>query len=164
MLKKIYDKKIDAVKIRIHGGYTLDKVLFTGNDLAICEFGGNPYRSFSERRLRRSPLRDVADMLLSLHYAAYASLLFNDQVGDDDIAKLTPPTERWIQAASGVFLDAYLGAVKGSAFIPDDKNDLHVLLQTYLLEKAVFELNHELDERPNWATVPLRVINSLLEL
>ncbi len=164
LLKKIYDKKIDAVKIRIHGDYTLDNVLFTGNDLAICEFGGNPYRSFSERRLRRSPLRDVADMLLSLHYAAYASLLFNDQVGDDDIAKLTPPTERWIQAASGVFLDAYLSTVKGSAFIPDDENDLHVLLQTYLLEKAIFELNHELDERPDWATVPLRVINSLLEM
>jgi len=67
LLKKIYDKKIDAVKIRIHGDYTLDKVLFTGKDLAICEFGGNPTRSFSERRLRRSPLRDVADMLLSLH-------------------------------------------------------------------------------------------------
>lgn len=162
LLKKIYDKKIDAVKIRIHGDYTLDKVLFTGKDLAICEFGGNPTRSFSERRLRRSPLRDVADMLLSLHYAAYASLLFNDQVREDDIAKLTPPTERWIQAASGVFLDAYLGTVKGSDFIPDDANDLHVLLQTYLLEKAIFELNHELDERPDWATVPLRVIGSLL--
>jgi len=84
-------------------------------------------------------------------------------VREDDIAKLTPPTERWIQAASGVFLDAYLGTVKGSDFIPDDANDLYVLLQTYLLEKAIFELNHELDERTDWVTVPLRVIGSLLE-
>ncbi|WP_373515721.1 maltose alpha-D-glucosyltransferase [Persicitalea sp.] len=161
-LKRIYEKKMDAVKIRIHGGYTLDKILYTSNDLAICEFGGNPMRSFSERRLRRSPLRDVADMIESLHYAAYASLIFNDQVREEDIPKLTPPTERWIQAASGIFLEAYLRTVKGSDFIPDDSDDLNVLLETYLLEKALFDLNGELTQRPDWATIPLRIFKSLL--
>ncbi len=162
LLKKIYDKKIDATKIRIHGNYNLDNVLFTGKDLAICEFGGNPYRSFSERRLRRSPLRDVADMIESLHYVAYDSLLFNDQVGAEDSERLAPATERWIQAAVGVFLDAYLNTVKGNDFIPSDTQDFRVLLQTFLLEQTLFNLNHELTEHPDRAIIPLRIMQSIL--
>jgi maltose alpha-D-glucosyltransferase/alpha-amylase len=162
LLKRIYEKKLDVVKIRIHGDYNLEKVLFSGKDVVITEFGGNPLRSFSERRLKRSPLRDVAGMIHSFNYAAYAGLLLSNQIRKEDIPKLTPLAELWIQNVSGLFMNAYLETVQGSAFIPDDAHDLGVLLQTFLLEKAIFDLNHELNDRPDWAMVPLRIIKSIL--
>jgi maltose alpha-D-glucosyltransferase / alpha-amylase len=162
LLKRIYEKKLDVVKIRIHGNYDLSHVLFTGKDMAICDFGGDPMRSFSERRLKRSPLRDVASMIHSFNYAAYAGLLLNNQIRKEDISKLTPFAEMWIQYVSGLFMQSYLDTVQSSDFIPDDQHDLGVLLQTYLLEKAIFDLNHELKERPDWVMVPLRIIKAML--
>ena len=162
LLKRIYEKKLDVVKIRIHGDYNLEKVLFSGKDVTITDFGGDPLRSFSERRLKRSPLRDVAGMIHSFNYAAYAGLLLSNQIRKEDISKLTPLAELWIQNVSGLFMSAYLEAVQGSAFIPDNEHDLGILLQTYLLEKAIFDLNHELNDRPDWAMVPLRIIKSIL--
>lgn len=162
LLKRIYTKKLDVVKTRIHGDYSLEKVLFTGKDLAISNFGGDPTRSFSERRLKRSPLRDVASMIHSFNYAAYKGLLLNNHIRKEDIPKLTPFAEMWIQYVSGLFMKSYLETVKGSSFIPDDKQDLSILLQTFLLEKAIFDLNHELNERPDWVMVPIRIIKSIL--
>jgi maltose alpha-D-glucosyltransferase/alpha-amylase len=162
LLKRIYQKKLDVVKTRIHGDYNHEKVLFTGKDLAICNFGGDPTRSFSERRLKRSPLRDVASMINSFNYAAYTGLLLNNQIRKEDIPKLTPFAQMWIQYVSGLFMKSYLETVKGSAFIPEDKQDLSILLQTFLLEKAIFDLNHELNERPDWVMVPIRIIKSIL--
>jgi maltose alpha-D-glucosyltransferase/alpha-amylase len=151
-----------VVKTRIHSDYNHEKVLFTGKDLAICNFGGDPTRSFSERRLKRSPLRDVASMINSFNYAAYTGLLLNNQIRKEDIPKLTPFAQMWIQYVSGLFMKSYLETVKGSAFIPEDKQDLSILLQTFLLEKAIFDLNHELNERPDWVMVPIRIIKSIL--
>ncbi|TDB59147.1 maltose alpha-D-glucosyltransferase [Arundinibacter roseus] len=162
LLKRIYRKKLDVVKIRIHGNYQLEQVLFTGKDLAICNFGGSPERSFSERRLKRSPLRDVAGMIHSFNYAAYAGLLLNNQIRPEDIARLTPFAEMWIQQVSGLFMESYLKTVEGSAFIPKQEEDLSMLLQTFLLEKALSDLNQELTSRPDWVMVSLRVILSML--
>ncbi|WP_276133158.1 maltose alpha-D-glucosyltransferase [Polluticoccus soli] len=161
-LKKIYRKKLDAVKIRIHGDYHLGQVLFTGKDFVILDFEGEPARSYSERRLKRSPLRDVAGMIRSFHYAAYGGLFLNDQMRKEDIDKLTPYVEQWYYYMSGFFMQAYLETVKGSSFIPEDKEDLDVMLQTYLLEKAIYELNYELNNRPDWVIIPLRGIKALM--
>jgi len=160
--RKIYQKKIDVTKIRIHGDYHLGQVLFTGKDFVILDFEGEPARSYSERRLKRSPLRDVAGMLRSFHYAAYAELFFNSQLRKADIKKLTPYAEQWYHYMSRLFMQSYLQTVKGSSFIPDNKEDLQVLMQTYLLEKAVYELNYELNNRPDWVIIPIRGIKSVL--
>jgi maltose alpha-D-glucosyltransferase/alpha-amylase len=160
ILKTIYTKKFDTTKIRIHGNYHLRKVLFTGKDIAILDFGGDPTRSYSERRLKRSPLRDVAGMIRSFHYAAYEGFLLKQK---DEINKLLPFAELWTHYVSGYFVHAYLQTVDGSTFIPKEKNDLNVILQTYLLEKAVYSLNYELDNRQDLVIIPVRLIQTILK-
>jgi maltose alpha-D-glucosyltransferase / alpha-amylase len=161
--KRIYKKKIDVVKTRIHGDYHLGQVLFTGKDFIILDFEGEPARSYSERRLKRSPLRDVAGMIRSFHYAAYSALFLNEEIRPEDINKLLPYAEQWYHYMSRIFMKAYLETVKDSPFVPADANDLEVLMQTYLLEKAIYELNYELNNRPDWVVIPLRGIKSLIE-
>jgi maltose alpha-D-glucosyltransferase / alpha-amylase len=163
VLRRIYRKKIDVIKIRIHGDYHLGQVLFTGRDFVITDFEGEPARSYSERRLKRSPLRDVAGMVRSFHYAAYGSLLLDDHIRKEDVEKLIPFVEQWYHYMSGFFMKAYLETVKGSAFIPDNKEDLETLMTTFLLEKAIYELNYELNNRPGWVMIPLRGIKALMK-
>jgi len=162
VLRRIYRKKFDAVKIRIHGDYHLGQVLFTGKDFIILDFEGEPARSYSERRLKRSPLRDVAGMIRSFHYAAYGSLFLNENIHPDERARLIPFAEQWYQYMSGFFMHAYMETVKGSPFIPEQREDLDILLQTYILEKAIYELNYELNNRPNWVVIPLRGIKTIM--
>jgi maltose alpha-D-glucosyltransferase/alpha-amylase len=162
VLKTIYSKKIDVTKIRIHGDYHLGQVLFTGKDFLILDFEGEPARSYSERRLKYSALRDVAGMIRSFHYAAYGSLFLDNQIREEDISKLIPFVEQWYHYMSGFFMRSYLETVEGAPFIPKDPADLEILLQTYLLQKAIYELNYELNNRPAWVIVPLRGIKAIM--
>jgi maltose alpha-D-glucosyltransferase / alpha-amylase len=162
VLKDIYKRKIDVTKIRIHGDYHLGQVLFTGKDFVITDFEGEPARSYSERRLKRSPLRDVAGMIRSFHYAAYGSLFLDTSVRKEDFPKLIPFAEQWYHYMSQFFMKAYLETVQGYSFIPKDKDDLQILVRTFLLEKAIYELNYELNNRPDWVVIPLRGIKTLM--
>jgi maltose alpha-D-glucosyltransferase/alpha-amylase len=163
ILKRIYEKKFDAVKIRIHGHYQLGQILLTGKDIAIRDFGGDPATSYSERRLKRSPLRDVAEMIRTFHYAGHAGLLRNNQVQQEELNKLIPFSSFWTYFVTGFFLDAYLESVKNSPLIPKNNDDLNVILQTFLLEKAIYSLKYELDKRPEWVSVPVGIIREILK-
>ncbi|HYG19032.1 MAG TPA: maltose alpha-D-glucosyltransferase [Ohtaekwangia sp.] len=162
-LKNIYKKKIDVTKIRIHGDYHLGQVLFTGKDFVITDFEGEPARSYSERRLKRCALRDVAGMIRSFHYAAYGSLFLDNQIRPEDFGKLTPFVDQWYHYISGFFMTAYLEAVEGTTLVPADAADLEILIRTFLLEKAIYELNYELNNRPDWVIIPLRGIRSIMQ-
>lgn len=164
VLKRIYSKKLDAFKTRIHGDYHLGQVLFTGKDFIILDFEGEPARSYSERRLKRSPLRDVACMIRSLHYAAYGSLILNDKFTEEEKNKLFLFADTWYTFMSNQFMQGYLETVKGSTVIPGNKEDLSILLETYILEKAIYELNYELNNRPDWTLIPLRGISAVMDL
>jgi maltose alpha-D-glucosyltransferase/alpha-amylase len=161
-LKQITRRKISAKKIRIHGDYHLGQVLFTGKDFMILDFEGEPAASYSERRLKRSPLRDVAGMIRSLHYAGYGSLFLNNHLIPEDIARLQPYVELWYHYMSQIYMQAYLEKINGSGLLPENKEDLGNLLQTFLIEKAVYELNYELNNRPDWLIIPLRGIKSVI--
>lgn len=163
VFRRIYQHKIDVVKIRIHGDYHLGQILNTGKDFVITDFEGEPARSFSERRLKRSPLRDVAGMVRSFHYAAYGSLFLDNQIRKEDYPKLMPYVEQWYHYMSGQFMLAYLDTVKGSAFLPKSRGDLEILMTTFLLEKAIYELNYELNNRPDWVMIPLKGITDMIE-
>lgn len=160
--KKIYSHKIDTAKIRIHGDYHLGQVLFTGKDFVLLDFEGEPARSYSERRLKRSALRDVAGMLRSFHYAAHGSLYLDNQIRPDDATKLLPFVEQWYHYMSGFFMKAYLETVGESPIVPRQESDLETLLKTFLLQKAIYELNYEVNNRPTWVMVPLRGIRAIL--
>ncbi|RAW00931.1 maltose alpha-D-glucosyltransferase [Pseudochryseolinea flava] len=162
-LKNIYKNKIDVSKIRIHGDYHLGQVLFTGKDFVITDFEGEPARTYSERRLKRCALRDVAGMIRSFHYAAYGSLFLDNQIREEDFGKLMPFVEQWYHYMSSIFMNAYLEAVEGTNLIPNNKRDLETLMTTFLLEKAIYELNYELNNRPDWVIIPLRGIKALMK-
>lgn len=161
-MQRIYDHKINTNKIRTHGDYHLGQVLFTGKDFIIIDFEGEPIRSFSERRLKRSALRDVAGMIRSFHYAAFYQLVQNDRFRAEDIAYLEKWAEQWYHYVSSFFMQAYMGKAKGQNFLPDTQEDIDLLLQIFILEKAIYELNYELNMRPDWVLIPLRGIKYIM--
>jgi maltose alpha-D-glucosyltransferase/alpha-amylase len=162
-LKRIYRKKLDVTKIRIHGNYSLDKVLLTGKDLAIKDFGGNPAQPFSERRLKRSPLRDVVGMICSIYYAAYEGFFNSYQVQKEDVHAMLPYAGLWAHYMSGFFMKAYLDTAQHTTFVPENPDDLAVLVQSLLLEQALQYLSSELVNRPDYTVVPLLLIQTIMQ-
>ncbi|WP_416441945.1 maltose alpha-D-glucosyltransferase [Leeuwenhoekiella sp. A16] len=161
--KRVFDHKIPTLKIRTHGDFHLNQVLWTGKDFVIINFEGEPARAFSERRLKRSPLRDVAAMIRSFHYAAYSSISeheFDKQRKEGNLEKWA---ESWYYYITRMFLQGYLNNVGDGNFMPDEQEDYNILLDTFLLEKAVYELNYELNNRIKWTLIPLRGIKSIIE-
>jgi trehalose synthase-fused probable maltokinase len=157
--------KPSTMLTRIHGDYHLGQVLFTGSDFVIIDFEGEPARPLEERRKKRSPLQDVAGMLRSFHYAAYAELLQQAITHglDENLRSLEPWAYYWQRWVSATFLKAYLKVSRSSRFIPQGREELALLLDAYLLDKAVYELGYELNNRPSWVRIPLEGISQLLE-
>ncbi len=155
-----------GLRIRCHGDYHLGQVLCTGRDFMIIDFEGEPARPLSERRMKHSPLVDVAGMLRSFHYAPYAAL-FGRHAGPQDQAKNTPaslePWARfWYRWVTADFLESYLSVVSGAPFWPGSGTEVQVLLEAHLMEKALYELGYELSTRPEWVRIPLRGIRQLV--
>jgi maltose alpha-D-glucosyltransferase/alpha-amylase len=159
-------QKVQAELIRIHGDYHLGQVLYTGSDFFIIDFEGEPARSLEERRAKHCPLRDVAGMLRSFHYAAYTALYkrFSEEgskrEGDRNLAAWASCWQKWVSAR---FLEEYLAVTAAGHFLPPAKEDVALLLRSYLLEKAVYEVGYELNNRPDWVRLPLAGILQLLE-
>jgi maltose alpha-D-glucosyltransferase/alpha-amylase len=164
--KPMRDERITAMRIRHHGDYHLGQVLYTGKDFYIIDFEGEPARPLSERRIKRSPLRDVAGMLRSFQYAAYA-VLFGKVAGvvprHEDAPALTAWAQFWAQWVGSAFLRGYLDCAGSAPFIPKTEGELRILLDAYLLEKALYEVSYELNNRPGWVGIPLRSMIHLLE-
>lgn len=168
--QRVAGRKLTALRIRCHGDYHLGQVLYTGKDFIIIDFEGEPARSINERRLKRSPLHDVAGMLRSFHYAAYAALLSpSDEVrgsaatgAHNRLAIMEPWAQRWYVWISTIFLKAYLGKASQNGFLPNSREELRMLLDAYLLEKAIYELSYELNNRPDWLRIPLQGIKHLI--
>jgi maltose alpha-D-glucosyltransferase/alpha-amylase len=163
-MKAIVRKKLSAQKIRTHGDYHLGQVLFTGKDFVIIDFEGEPARTLSERRLKKSPLRDVAGMIRSFHYAVYFSLLKEAPIRAEDRSYLEPWADLWYRAMGGAFLRSYLAEVGNVDLIPKDREELEIMLNAFLLDKAVYELGYELNNRPEWLRIPIRGLKHLLEV
>ncbi len=146
-------------KTRVHGDLHLGQVLATGDDFVLIDFEGEPARALVERKAKRSPAVDVAGMLRSLHYASVAA------GHAETFAKLPIRAfaEQWYRLARRDFLRAYDDAAQVRSVLPDDRADREVLLRFYLLEKCVYELHYELNNRPDWVAIPLLGLESLLE-
>jgi maltose alpha-D-glucosyltransferase/alpha-amylase len=164
-LQRVLEPKISASRIRIHGDYHLGQVLYTGKDFVIIDFEGEPARPLSERRIKRSPLQDVAGMLRSLNYAAYGALY--GRVGgiaaDRDPSVLQHWVRFWYLWSAGSFLGTYLDVAQGASFIPRSEAHTRILLDTFLLGKAMYELGYEANNRPQWMKIPIQGILQLLE-
>ncbi|HEU4344956.1 MAG TPA: maltose alpha-D-glucosyltransferase [Candidatus Binatia bacterium] len=160
--RQILDKKMTAMRIRCHGDYHLGQVLCTGKDFVIIDFEGEPARPVSERRLKRSPLRDVAGMLRSFNYAALSKLKSN-AVRPEDAFQLKPRAAYWTLWVSVSFLKGYLEATRQAVFMPKSPDEITLLLDIYLLEKVIYELSYELNNRPDWVGVPIEGILEMMK-
>ena len=159
-------RKIKAARIRCHGDYHLGQVLYTGKDFVITDFEGEPARALSERRLKRSPLRDVAGMLRSFQYAAHSALIKQASLQpqpEDNMPLLQHWARYWYTWVSVEFLNAYFDIIARTGLLPDNPDDLKVLLDAFLLDKAVYEVGYELNNRPDWVKVPFQGILQLFE-
>jgi maltose alpha-D-glucosyltransferase/alpha-amylase len=156
---EVYKSRINAIKTRIHGDYHLGQVLFTGKDFIIIDFEGEPGFSFSERRLKKNPLKDVAGMMRSFHYAAFGKIMLNENYREKDIEFLVQWAEQWQHYVSRFYLGAYLERMGLESTLSDQDE---ILIRTYLIEKAIYELGYELNGRPDWVNIPLRGIEYLM--
>ena len=165
--KALLNQQITVMRTRCHGDYHLGQVLYTGKDLIIIDFEGEPARPLTERRMKRSPLRDVAGMLQSFHYAVTMGLrneVENGMIRPDNLVVMEQWAQFWYSWVSDTFLKTYLSTAAGWSFIPQSQQELGVLLDAYLFEKSIYELNYELNNRPDWVDIPLQRILQLLEL
>jgi maltose alpha-D-glucosyltransferase/alpha-amylase len=164
--RTVISRKITARRTRIHGDFHLGQVLYTGKDYVIIDFEGEPARPLTERRIKRSPVRDVAGMLRSFHYAAYTSLfghLGSAIVRPEDLVVLEPWARLWNVWVCSTFLNSYLEHAAPGGFLPADREELNILLNVYLFEKALYELGYDLNNRPEWVRIPLAGILQLLQ-
>jgi maltose alpha-D-glucosyltransferase/alpha-amylase len=163
--RRVLERKLHAQRTRCHGDFHLGQLLFTGKDFVIIDFEGEPDRSITARRIKTSPLRDVAGMIRSFHYAAHTALIGpqtrnpSASATADTIAAWLSGWVRWCTIA---YLQAYLAEAAQGEFLPQDRDELSILLESYLLEKAVYELSYELNNRPDWVRIPLEGILQLL--
>ena len=160
--QRILEQHSGAAKIRIHGDYHLGQALYTGKDFVILDFEGEPARPLSERKLKRSALRDVTGMMRSFQYAAY-SALWQPSTRPEDIPFLEHWADLWSRQISSMFLQSYLTTTAGAVFIPEGAGELQILLKAYLLDKAVYEIGYELNHRPSWVVIPVRGIKHILK-
>jgi len=147
-------------QIRVHGDYHLGQLLRTKSDFVILDFEGEPARTIGERRAKQSPLKDVAGMLRSFSYAAFASLTRYSTQHSIDPSSLEPWSHLWEKAVFAEFLKAYRQVLEGSPILPNQA-DFQPMLEAFVLDKALYELIYELNNRPTWVRVPLHGILSL---
>ncbi|HEY3357274.1 MAG TPA: maltose alpha-D-glucosyltransferase [Polyangia bacterium] len=159
------DAKVAAKRIRCQGRFRLTQLLYTGSDFIIADFEGDPTRSLSERRHKRSAMRDIASMVRSFQYAAFAPLVGPSAGGPVTPAELErrePWGLMWQEWTAAAFVRSYLTLAQDGGFLPTDRNQLRAQLETFLLEEAVFALAYELNHRPDWVRIPLYLLDYLL--
>jgi maltose alpha-D-glucosyltransferase/alpha-amylase len=154
---------IQANKTRYHGDYHMGQVLLVKNDFIIIDFEGEPARPLANRRIKHSPLRDVAGMLRSFNYAAEYALSQSTAERPLDLPQLRPLAESWEEATREAFLSGYRATIKGCSSYPADESHAEALIALFTLEKALYELRYELQNRPDWLNVPVKGLLAFLQ-
>jgi maltose alpha-D-glucosyltransferase/alpha-amylase len=164
-LHGVTETRMEAKRIRCHGDLHLGQILWTGKDFVFIDFEGEARRPIGERRIKRSPLRDVASLVRSFDYIVHIALHRQVELGTlgkDDLVRLDPWTNFWHQWVSAVFVHSYLAVVAESDLLPRAKDQLAVLLDAHLLEKVIHELSFELNNRRHLLGIPLQGILRLV--
>jgi maltose alpha-D-glucosyltransferase/alpha-amylase len=161
----LLDTPIRAQRVRFHGDFHLGQVLYTGEDFKIIDYEGEPARGLDERRRKGLAMRDVAGMIRSFQYAPYAALFGADPVLTpmaDTLPVLMSYADFWTACAGAAYLQGYFDTAAGLPSVPSDLRERNLLLDVFLLQKALYEVGYELNNRPDWVSIPLRGILTLL--
>ncbi|MBV8811901.1 MAG: maltose alpha-D-glucosyltransferase [Acidobacteriaceae bacterium] len=164
--RAIYEQRPSSVRQRFHGRLHLGHLLITGDDVVIFDFEGDPDQHLSSRRIKRCPLRDVASMLVSFGYAAQTTvrrILFEE--GNDSVlrAELRALGRFWYSHVSAAFIRGYWRAAERAPYLPPQQADQQILLDTYLLERALLDVRADIQDKPELSGMPFRVILHLLD-
>jgi len=160
LLKRISEAVPHApqgLKTRHHGDYHLGQVLLKRNDFIIVDFEGEPARPLAERRVKHSPLRDVAGMLRSFTYARSTAMQRCSIQSADDCSRWDSLVEKWESDVRNTFVATY-DAIARPAGIYQSLDDVLPLLRLFEVEKALYETRYELGNRPDWTPIPLRAL------
>ncbi len=164
-LKRLYEAPLDSVRTRYHGDFHLGQILHTGKEFLIIDFEGEPAVALTERRLKRSPLRDVAGLISSFHYAAHAALLKQTEHGTlqaSQMEGMAAWSRYWATWVGATYLKSYLACSKGAPYVPGNDESLSILMEAELVRNVVYELGYELNNRPDWARMPIQAILDLV--
>ena len=163
--KDILTKEIDSLRIRIHGDYHLGQVLATKNDYIIIDFEGEPESTITDRKIKHSPLKDVAGMIRSYHYAISAKMFNNPETANLDLVRVQTAADRWYKLIQQTYMEKYLETFGNPHPLFNNNNEINFLMLIYLLEKAVYELGYEISYRPDWVKIPLKgIVNVIREI
>jgi maltose alpha-D-glucosyltransferase/alpha-amylase len=161
-LRNLPPTALDASKIRHHGDFHLGQVLFAKDDAFILDFEGEPQRSLEERRRKAPAARDIAGLVRSIDYAATAAFERALETWPDEHDRLLNALEDWSRQSVATFMASYREALTHPLLWPADAAQSDRLLDFFLLEKAFYEINYELANRPNWLRVPLMGLQRVL--
>jgi len=164
--RPLLEQQFDAARIRTPGDLHLGKILWTGRDFVFTDFEGDVSLPISERRLKRSPLSDVARLVRSFHHAAYAGFHHQVELGviaRENLPKLEPWVRHWYRAVSRAYVQAYCEAARDSGLLPADEDKLRMLLVAYVLHQVLDELGRELRSGSDNVRAPLQAIIHLTE-
>ncbi|MCG9971893.1 trehalose synthase [Christiangramia crocea] len=155
--------RMKSERIRIHGDYHLGQVLVHEDDFYLLDFEGEPESTIQDRKVKQPPLKDVAGMFRSFHYAIYSTIFNSDESFSTSQEELFKAGEILYKYMIGVFMETYVHKVQEENLNIGYKQEIEFLLDYCLLEKAVYELGYELNSRPRWTIIPLRGIASILK-
>ena len=162
VIDQLVAEPVAGLKTRLHGDLHLGQVLVQQADFVIVDFEGEPSRSIDERRAKSTPLRDVAGMLRSFDYAAAAVLRAGSEENPEIHAEVERQAAEWMSLARDAFLQAYEATIEGTASFPGDPEQARRLLDLLLLEKALYEISYEANNRPGWLDIPVGGVLALL--
>jgi maltose alpha-D-glucosyltransferase/alpha-amylase len=154
-LKLIHREKLDALKIRVHGNLHLEKILFNGRDFLFFDFEGENYQNYSQIRLRKSPARDLCSLSTSLYYAALVALKPEVEKGDLLNHEFLPYAQHWYDKVSSAMVEAYQEAVEGTELLPPQADKRQLLLDTFLIDRFLYELTYELNQQRGRIDIPV---------
>jgi len=154
--------KLKGERIRIHGDYHLGQILIHGDDFYILDFEGEPESNIRDRQVKQPPIKDVAGLFRSFHYAIYATIFNNRDKYKQTQEELFEAAELLYAYLTGVFMGTYVELVQDANLNIGYNQERNFILEYCLLEKAIYELGYELNSRPSWAIIPLKGISNFI--
>jgi maltose alpha-D-glucosyltransferase/alpha-amylase len=153
--------RLNSCRIRIHGDYHLGQILLTGDDFCILDFEGEPESTIRDRKVKQSPIKDLAGLFRSYHYAVFATV-FQRLNSDLPVDFLTEVGGRYYRLIVGLILHFYTETTMAVNLNIGYSNEIEFLLRYHLFEKAIYELGYELHARPEWVVIPLKGLMQIL--
>jgi maltose alpha-D-glucosyltransferase/alpha-amylase len=161
--ERLRQEKLDAKRIRVHGDLHLGQILWTGHDIVFIDFEGEPGAPMAQRRIKRSPLADVAGLLRSFDYAGRMAVHTAVERGRvNDLDALDDWRRRWTEQNQDALLATYFQHIDDAGLVPADDTDRRLLVDIYAVTKALYEVRYELANRPDWAAWPMAAVSELL--